>query len=141
MRAETLGAGRRAVPRRPPDPRCPSVLAGPGRTHLGRRVVANGEHEVALRSVGLRKFAPTLAAKPARFVLARAQQLERHRVNATLWKASGTVSAETAAPGTIQNRLGDDAARRVPGAEREHVMDALALFSHPDLSQLSAAPA
>src|SRR5262245_51865840 len=92
-------------------------LARPGRADLAGRVVTYREHEVERRSSGLSEFVPALAAQPARLVPACTQHLERHRMDLTVRIAACTVGLKTSVPGAIQDRLGEDAARGIAGAE------------------------
>ena len=52
-----------------------------------------------------------------------AQQIERERMHLSLGEAAGAVALEAVAAPMIDQRLCEDAARRVAGAQKEHVVD------------------
>ena len=79
-------------------------------------VVADGDDKIDPRCVGDRKFIPALRTEQCDVVAERLQHLERHGVYFTARKAARRESAEAFAAEAVQDRLGQDRARRVGGA-------------------------
>ena len=96
-------------------------LARPHRAGLGRRVVANREHEIELRRVRPGELAPVLGAKAADVEIELAQEIDRIGVNSALRLAAGREGAKFSPPLPIQDGFGHDRARRIAGAEKEDV--------------------
>src|SRR5581483_58355 len=95
--------------------------AGPERTRLRRRLIANREYKMHERRARPRKFAPVLAAQPLRREAIFFQQLEGERIYAPGRLAAGAESFEFVFSNIVEKGLGQDAARRVAGAEKKHV--------------------
>ena len=91
--------------------------AGPHRTGLARGVSAHRDHEVD--GLPLREFVPALAAQAAGGVPVAFEAGERLRVNAARGPAPGAAGPQPAGGPVAQEHLGQDASRRVPGAEEE----------------------
>src|SRR4029077_10970942 len=97
-------------------------LTGPQRARFARRVVTDGEHEIELWRAGIGKFAPRLRAK-ARGVIAEAlQEPDRFEMHLALGMAPGAVGAEFTRLYPVQDRFRHDRARRVAGAQKQHVV-------------------
>src|SRR5688500_7464453 len=94
-------------------------LAGKDRADLAGRVVADRDHEVDRRSALARELLPALAAHAVDRVPVAHQHIDGERVHATRRVAAGAERLEAAAAQRIEDRLGDDRARRVGGAEEE----------------------
>src|SRR5437773_207719 len=67
------------------------------------------------------KLVPALASHSLARQTELAQEIERERMHGSLGEAAGAVTPEAAAAPMIDQRLGEDAPRRVAGAEKEHV--------------------
>ena len=97
-------------------------LAGPHRTRLARRVIANGEHEIHDRCAATGKFAPRLGTKLRGVVAEPLQQANRVRIHLALWLRSGAIGSEFSGTDLVQDRFGDDRARRIARAEKQNVV-------------------
>ena len=126
--AECIGKGEARF-----QPRCPGCrgignapmrghrLAGPHRTCLGRRVVADREDEIERRGVGPGELGPALGAQATDVEVQLAQQVEGVGMDAALRLAARREGAKIPASVTVQDGLRHDRARRISCAEKEDV--------------------
>ncbi len=78
---------------------------------LAGRVVADRKDKVDRRRIGRRELVPALAAQAVRRQIHALQELERERVHLPFREAARAKAPEPAFAQTIQQRLGQDAAR------------------------------
>src|SRR5262249_13080562 len=64
------------------------------------------------------------------------QQLDGERIDRSLGMAARAESPKTAFPPVIDQAFGEDAARRVAGTKKEHVVSSWLHVLHPDLQSL-----
>src|SRR3546814_1925085 len=100
-------------------------LPRPDRAELAGGVVAHGEDEVHRRRAGRSELVPALRAQAVHRDVLVAQQVQCVGMRRALGVAAGAEGAEATAAETVQQRLGQDAARRVPGAQEQHVVGGL----------------
>ena len=97
-------------------------LAGPDRTCFARGVVANGEHEIHRGRARAGEFLPALRAHVVDGIAGFGEDAQRHRMHGAFRRAAGRKAAEAAGAILAQDRLREDRARRVAGAEEEDVV-------------------
>ena len=105
-------------------------LAGPEGTHFAGGLVADGDDKVELRCAGGGELVPAFAAQVFDWVAEGAHLLDGEGVDAAGGMAAGAVGLEAAGGHGVEERLADDAARGVAGAEDE---DVVGLFAWPSL--------
>jgi hypothetical protein len=116
---------------------------GPARPHradLVCRVVADRDDEIELHCARRRKFIPALAARFGRGDLQVREQLERERVDASARETARAVRAEPALAPMVQQRLGEDAPRRVAGAQEEDIEESRLRLRHAGTPQRAQQP-
>ena len=96
--------------------------AGPYRASLVGGLVAYREHEIQMRRIGPRKLVPVLAAQAFGADPVALQQLKRAGADLPCRLAAGTEGPEAALADFVQDGFGEDAAGRVAGAEKKHVV-------------------
>ena len=97
-------------------------LARPVRAHLSSRVVADGENEIQECCAGRGELVPALAAQAFSREIHALEQFESDRMHRSLGMTASTEAAESPAPQVVNQGLGDDAARGITGAEKQHVV-------------------
>ncbi len=100
-------------------------LARPDRAGLAGGLVADRDDEVELDAARRGEFVPALAARAIRGNLHLREQFERQRIDPPGREASGTVAAESPPAPVIDERLRQDAARRIAGAQEQDVVSVL----------------
>src|SRR6266403_3443534 len=106
-------------------PQC-AVMGLPGQigADLAGSLIADGEHEIHFRRAGLGELVPSLAAHTGRSQVQSFQQLDRERMHAAAREAAGAVTLEPSLAPMLDQRLGENASRRVAGAEKQDVVGA-----------------
>src|SRR6267378_614335 len=106
-------------------PQC-AVMGLPGQigADLAGSLIADGEHEIHFRRAGLGELVPALAAHTGRSQVQPFQQLDRERMHAAAREAAGAVTLEPSLAPMLDQRLGENASRRVGGAEKQDVVGA-----------------
>ena len=100
---------------------CAVAHSRPYRTRLTGHLVADGDNQIHLRRVRPRELVPRLASCiPDRQPL-RLQVIEDERVYGTAWVTPGAIPLEAHPAERVQQRLRDDAARRVAGTQEEDI--------------------
>src|SRR5512145_1379338 len=92
-------------------------LTSPYWTCFARRVVANGENKIEGRCAGLGELAPRLRAKAGRIVAQPSQELDSVWVNLAIRLTTGAIGSKFPLPKLVQDRLSNDRACRIAGAE------------------------
>ena len=100
-------------------------LSWPDGTDLACGVVADGEDKIDRRRSRRCELIPALTAKALRRQIRAPQELERERMHLALGEASRAEGAKPALTQSVQERLGQDAARRVAGAQKKDVVGPL----------------
>ena len=101
-------------------------LARPDRAGFAGGVVADREDEVHLGRAGRGELVPVLRAGEGRVVVEALQQLERIGMDLALGMRAGRERLEPAGADAVEDRLGDDRARRIAGAQEQDVEDLIA---------------
>src|SRR3989344_113394 len=105
-------------------------LARPDRAGLAGGIVADGEDEIEDRGTGGGKLVPALRAKALGLEAEFAEKRAHLRMDLTLGDAAGAKGAKASRAIAVQQRLGEDRARAVAGAQEQHVIN---LVSHENL--------
>src|SRR5258706_14832363 len=93
--------------------------AGPDRADLAGRVIADRDDQIHLRCIRRSELIPTLGAR-TRLDALFVQQLQGKRIYFSGGLAARAIGAKTPLAGMIEVSLGEDGARRVAGAEKQH---------------------
>jgi hypothetical protein len=109
-------------------------LARPDRTGFARGVVADREDEIHHRRVGLREFFPALRTQIIHRVVHVAEYLDGEGVHYPFGLAAGRERFEAAPAIPAQDRLGEDRARGISGAEEQDVKRAIGHWLSPSAS-------
>src|SRR5260221_8891337 len=102
---------------------CGDWLAGPDRADFVSSVVTNGKDKIHLRRTGFCELVPTLAAESGRGKVYSFKLFQGVRIHGAGRKASCAECAEVGTAPMVEDRLRHDGARRIAGAEKEHVVD------------------
>lgn len=98
-------------------------LSRPHRTHLINRVVAYGNDEIQFRTIRRSKLIPALPAGSLRRDPLVFEKLENQRIDFTARKTAGTERTEAVFYHVIQYAFRNDAAGRIAGTQKQHVVD------------------
>jgi hypothetical protein len=118
-------------------PRCGGDLIGghriarPHRADLTRRLVAHGEDEIHHRRAGAGEFIPAFAAQPAGPKMQLFERSKGQLMSDTFADTAGAVAFEPALASMIDQHLGEDAARRIAGAEQQHIVSSRPSLARP----------
>src|SRR5919107_203297 len=97
----------------------------PERTSLPGSAVADSDHEVHHRGMGLCVLIPAFRAVAVCGIAMGSQHLQRERVHAALGLTARRVCPEAALTILAQDAFSQDRPGRVAGAEEEHVVGSL----------------
>ena len=97
-------------------------LAGPHRAGGPRRLVADGEHEIHFRRLGQPELVPAFRAQAGHVVAQRLEQVDGVGMGAGFRLGPGGKGAEPVPRLGVQDRLGDQRARRIAVAQKQHVL-------------------
>ena len=107
-------------------PQC-AVIGLPG--HTGHASPAALSQTVKMKSnfgaPGLGKFVPRFRAEAGHVKPKAAQQRQRVRIHLALGLASGAPGAEASGAHLVQDRFRNDRARRIAGAQKQHVVGSI----------------
>jgi hypothetical protein len=95
----------------------------PDRADLAGGVVADGEDIIHVRRVRRGELRPAFRSQPVDRQLHLLQQRDRERIDRAFRVGTGAPRLEATLPPVIEDRFGKDAARRIAGAQEEHVAD------------------
>src|SRR3546814_17742819 len=84
-------------------------------------MVADGKEEIGHRRIGPGELLPAFGAKAGDIVVEALQHLQAQRVHLPLGLASGAERAEAAQPLALEDRLRQNAARGIAGAQTQRV--------------------
>src|SRR5689334_318477 len=100
-------------------------IARPDRADLARGLIADGKDEIHDRRAGASELVPAFAAHFTDGQAKPIKQVQRQWMHCPLRKAAGAIALEAAPAPMVEQRLGEDAPRRVAGAQEQHVVDAI----------------
>src|ERR1051325_1624366 len=90
-------------------------LTGPDRAHFPCCVVTYREHEIKLRSIGLRELIPALAVQTLSRNMGCSKPLKCFRPDLSRWMAASAIGCEPRFPSEVKNGFSHDGTRRVTG--------------------------
>src|SRR5687768_9395 len=93
----------------------------PDRAAFAGGVVADGDDEVDRRGIPSCKLVPALRAQTLHREAVAAQHIERHRMRRAFGLAARRESAKAAFAQMVEQGLGEERARRVPGTQEQDV--------------------
>ena len=98
-------------------------IARPDRADFAGGLVADGKDEIHHRRTGTDELVPALAAQTAGRQSEPLKKIERQRVHRAFREAAGAVALEPAGAPMVEQNFGEDAPRRVAGAQEQDVVD------------------
>src|SRR6516164_3965342 len=98
-------------------------IARPDRTDLTSRLIADSEDKIHDRHTGAGEFHPTLAAQARYRQVEPIKQINGQLTHCALRETASAVSVELPFTYMIEQGFGEDAARRVPCAQEQDVVD------------------
>src|SRR5262249_31584468 len=104
-------------------PVCRHGMPRPHRAGLARRLIADRDDEIHLRRIRLGELVPAPAAQTLSPQAESGQEIKRQRMNGPFGKAAGAEAPEAALPPMVHQRLRENAARGIAGAEEKDVQD------------------
>jgi hypothetical protein len=97
-------------------------LTRPYGTLLGGGLVADGKDEIEVRAAGSSEFVPVLGTQVRRLVVELSEQLDGQWMYRALGVTARAKAFEFAFTPPIDRAFSHDAARRIPGAEKQDVV-------------------
>ena len=97
-------------------------LPRPNGARLARSLVTNREYKIEFGCAGSRKFVPRFAAQMFCREPVALDEIERNGIDRARMIAACAERLEASVPQVVEQSFGHDAARRVAGANKEHVV-------------------